>query len=272
MAGGRRSPLARLTLVAFVGLLDEPSAGQYPSQVNTRVNFFEKNIQINCRSRCHAVTPTMTSLLTLTQQPIVIHLKMEERALRPWRKSARNFSNIPPNEVEKLWLVKEIILFGETAANLAKAYGLSRKSLVRWVGAYKERGIMHQSGGKPPILTDAMKENIISEMTGNEFEKTVTEFQEIVQTAHVKDVMSYSPTPDFQIGKISRRSISRIQSNMGIRNGNAEQTTDARSKACADKINAISTAVAHFLMVPLTRPELMFNADGTSFQTGGGAK
>ena len=65
---------------------------------------------------------------------------------------------------------------------------------------------------------------------------------------------------------------SRIQSNMGIRNGNAEQTTDARSKACADKINAISTPVAHFLMVPLTRPELMFNADGTSFQTGGGAK
>ena len=214
----------------------------------------------------------MTTFLTLTQQPIVIHLKMEKRTLRPWRISARNFCKIPPNEVEKLWLVKEIILFGETAANLAKSYGLSRKSLVRWVGAYKERGIMHKSGGKPPILTDTMKENIISEMTGNEFEKTVTEFQEIVQTAHVKDVMSYSTTPDFQIGKISRRSISRIQSNMGIRNGNAEQTTDARSKACADKINAISTAVAHFLMVPLTRPELMFNADGTSFQTGGGAK
>ena len=75
---------------------------------------------------------------------------------------------------------------------------------------------MHQSGGKPPILTDAMKENIISEMTGNEFEKTVTEFQEIVQTAHVKDVMSYSPTPDFQIGKISRRSISRIQDRKSV--------------------------------------------------------
>ena len=51
-------------------------AGQYPW-----VNFFEKNIQINCSSSCHAVTPTTTSLLALTQHPIVIHLKMEERII-----------------------------------------------------------------------------------------------------------------------------------------------------------------------------------------------
>ena len=33
-------------------------------------------------------------------------------------------------------------------------------------------------------------------------------------------------------------------------------------ESCIDKINAISTAAAHFLMVPLTRPELMFHAEG----------
>ena len=76
---------------------------------------------------------------------------------------------------------------------MAKSYGLSRKSLVRWVGAYKERGIMHKSGGKPPILTVAMKENIISEMTGNEFEKTVAEFQEIADSSRERcDVIFYS--------------------------------------------------------------------------------
>ena len=47
----------------------------------------------------------------------------------------------------------------------------------------------------------------------------------------------------------------------------AEQTTDARERACADKINAISTAVAHHAMSPLTSPYFLFNADGTSFQT-----
>ena len=191
-----------------------PSAGPYPRQDNTRVNFFEKNNQINCMSRCHVVTPTMTSLLTLTQQPIVIHMKMEKSTLRSWRFNARNFCKSPPNESEKLWLVKEIVLFGETAANMAKSYGVSRKSLVRWVAAYKERGIKHKSGGKPRILTVAMKANIISEMTGNVYEKTVAEFEKIVLTAHVKDVMSYTTAPEFQIDKISRRSISRIQSNL----------------------------------------------------------
>ena len=33
----------------------DPSAGQYPSQGNTRVNFFEENNQTKCRSRCYEV-------------------------------------------------------------------------------------------------------------------------------------------------------------------------------------------------------------------------
>ena len=68
---------------------------------------------------------------------------------------------------------------------------------------------MHKSGGKQRILTVAIKANIISEMTGNVYEKTVAKFEKIVQTAHVKDVMSYSTVLKFQIDKISRRSISR---------------------------------------------------------------
>ena len=68
---------------------------------------------------------------------------------------------------------------------------------------------MHKSDGKPQILTVAMKANIISEMTGKVYEKTVAEFEKNVPTAHVKDVMSYSTVPEFQIDKISRRSISR---------------------------------------------------------------
>ena len=68
---------------------------------------------------------------------------------------------------------------------------------------------MHKLGGKPRTLTVAMNANIISEMTGKVFEKTVAEFEKIVPTAHVKDVMLYSTVPEFQIDKIFRRSISR---------------------------------------------------------------
>ena len=57
---------------------------------------------------------------------------------------------------------------------------------------------------------------------------------------------------------------------MKLKVANAEQTTDARAIATADKLNAVSVAAAHFLVMPLTSPHLVINADGTSFQTGGG--
>ena len=55
---------------------------------------------------------------------------------------------------------------------------------------------------------------------------------------------------------------------LDIKLRNAEQTTDARTKATADKINAISVAAPHYLMMPITDPRIIINADGTSYQTG----
>ena len=48
---------------------------------------------------------------------------------------------------------------------------------------------------------------------------------------------------------------------MDMKTGNAEQTTYALEKACADKRNAISTAGGHSMVT--TSSLLMFNADGT---------
>ena len=70
-------------------------------------------------------------------------------------------------------------------------------------------------------------------MTNNVHVKTSVEFEKIVQKAHKKDVMSHSSL-NCQIYQISQRSIKRIQVELGIKDWNAEQTTDARERACAD--------------------------------------
>ena len=46
----------------------------------------------------------------------------------------------------------------------------------------------------------------------------------------------------------SHISLSRIEKESGIKTGNAEQTTDALEKACADKRNAVSIAVGHSMV------------------------
>ena len=42
---------------------------------------------------------------------------------------AQNFSQRAANTVEKLWLVKEMVLHGETAKDLSNLYGIGRKAL-----------------------------------------------------------------------------------------------------------------------------------------------
>ena len=109
---------------------------------------------------------------------------MEERYIRPWRKVARIFSEKPANMIEKLWLVKEIVLHGETAKDLSKLYGIGRKALNRWSKAYKDRGILHGNSGRPTVFPEEVKNDIISAMTNNVHEKTSAEFENIVQEAH----------------------------------------------------------------------------------------
>ena len=140
---------------------------------------------------------------------------MKERGLRPWRKITRNFSDRAANTVEKLWLVKE--MRGETAKDLSKLYGIGRKALNRWSKAYKDRGILHGNLGRPTLFSEEVKKDIIGAMTNNVHEKTSAEFENIVQEAHKKDVMSQSSTPNCQINQISQRSTKRIQVELGIR-------------------------------------------------------
>ena len=96
------------------------------------------------------------------------------------------------------------------------------------------------------------------------------DFRTQMQTEYVKNVVSVTGVADCSVKALSDRTLGRYTKKMNLKVGNAEQTTDARAVATADKLNAVSVAAAHFLMMPLTSPHLVINADGTSFQTGGG--
>ena len=102
---------------------------------------------------------------------------MKERGLRPWRKITRNFRERAANTVEKLWLVKEMVLHGETAKDLSNLYGIGRKALNRWTKAYEEREILHGKSGRPTLFPEEVKKNITGAMTNNVHEKTSAEFE-----------------------------------------------------------------------------------------------
>ena len=86
------------------------------------------------------------------------------------------------------------------------------------------------------------------------------EFEKFVQENHKENINLYSNISACSIQKISHKSLTRIEREMGTKTGNAELTTYDLEKACADKRNAVSVAVGHSMVT--TSSQLMFNADG----------
>ena len=96
-----------------------------------------------------------------------------------------------------------------------------------------------------------------------------SEFGKILQAELVAKRTKETGVAECSIPQISQRITNRNIGKMGLKLGYAEQTTDARAVATANKYNAVTVAVAHHLVMLLTNPHTAINADGTSYQTGG---
>ena len=126
------------------------------------------------------------------------------------------------------------------------------------------------NAGRPNVLTSSSLATLKEDLSRETYNVKTEDFVKKLQKEHVKAVTTATRNASCSIDPVSRRSVGRYMGDLTLKIGNAEQTTDARAKATGDKINAISVAAAHFLMMPLSNPHITINADGTSYQTGGG--
>ena len=126
------------------------------------------------------------------------------------------------------------------------------------------------NAGRPNVLTSSSLATLKEDLSRETYNVKTEDFVKKLQKEHVKAVTTATRNASCSIDPVSRRSVGRYMGDLTLKIGNAEQTTDARAKATGDKINAISVAAAHFLMMPLSNPHITINADGISYQTGGG--
>ena len=172
---------------------------------------------------------------------------------------------------EKQWFISEIADHGKKSSDLAKRYSLDRNLLNRWVARYRKNGKVHGKG-RPTIIGSPIIKELKDLITNKIHNKTTTAFVDDLQSLHQKRMVEETNIAACSVKPVSRRSVGRVVQKMKLKKGKAEQTTDARAIATADKLNSVSIAAAHFLMVPLTSPYLIINADGTAYSTGGGLK
>jgi hypothetical protein len=194
---------------------------------------------------------------------------MVVRLPNPWGRSEPNLSNHEFKLNEKLWLIEEIVYHNGKASILAKKYKMGRNLLNIWVKRYRKNGKIHEVG-RPTIIGSPIMRELKGMLTDKIHNTTTSDFVENLQDLHKKRMVETTNVAACSVKPVSRRSVGRLVEKMKLKKGKAEQTTDARAVATADKLNSVSIAAAHFLMVPLTSPHLIINADGTSYSTGGG--
>jgi hypothetical protein len=190
-----------------------------------------------------------------------------QRLICPWGRHNCKLGGTVLTNSEKTWIIHEMVYHKVLPATLVKKYQFSHKLLNKWVRRYKVCKVVSSKVGRQLLLKSPELRKIKDNMNREVYNTTVPEFRERLELEHVETILKERNIAKVSVDPLSRRSIKRYIDKLGLKKANAEQTTDARSKAVADKLNTVSCAVAHSLMVPMTVPCLMLNSDGTSIQT-----
>lgn len=188
----------------------------------------------------------------------------------PWGKSRPNLLGQKLSLDEKTWMVNEVIAGRTTARELSNKYSVKRKQVNLMVSRFRKNGNLQENVGRPTLIGSPLMKKVRRVVTEGVHNIITSDFISSVQGYHTQSVMEKSNIAECSVRPLSKRSLGRLIKKMKLKKGMAEQTTDARALATADKLNAVSTAIAHYLMVPLTVPQLIINMDATSFETGGG--
>jgi transposase len=191
------------------------------------------------------------------------------RKINPWGRRTVSLGGVKLTLEEKTWLIHEVHYHGVQGAELSRMYSMKKNRLNKWVLKYKNTGKITVDTGRPSLLSSPEYKEFKAQLNKEDYNQTDVEFKDAINKKHKDSVMSQSNIAGCSIPDISARSLNRIKEKLGLKDGNAEQTTNARAVATADQLNAVSTAVAHYLMMPLTSPHITINSDGTSFMTAG---
>jgi hypothetical protein len=191
------------------------------------------------------------------------------RLICPWGRRNVSLGKVVLTMDEKTWLIHEVVHHGVEATFLTEKYSLSAPTFNRWILTYKKAGKVALVRGRPSLMSSPVVRSLKVKLNDEVYNQKVGDFEAKIQEEHVASIQSRLNVHACSIKPMSKRSIDRLTVKMGLKTGNAEQTTNARAIACADKRNAVSTAVAHSIMMPMTSIHLSINADGTSFNTAG---
>ena len=172
--------------------------------------------------------------------------------------------------VEKAGIAQMAMLEENSVLEVALHTGLKVDTIRSWKRA-TEKGVVlsdGSSGGAPKLLNDADRQILMKMVTKpSAYGVSAADYVDQALKLARKNVRSRGRQAN-TLTKISKRTLERLDLDMGLVIKNAEQTTIARARAVADIRNTASFIAAQLLMGSGTHPSLIVNIDATSFTVG----
>jgi hypothetical protein len=170
---------------------------------------------------------------------------------------------------EKRWVANEHILSGKLIIKLSARFSIAVSTIQTWVTKVLKGITQHETAGQPPRLLKRKQEEVFDGITGQEFQKRTPAFVKDIN-AKAKETNILRGIPSGLAKPVSRRTMGKYEKKFVTKTANADKATVARAEARQDVRNAVSFAVMNALVVPMTSPELIINADATQYTVGGG--
>ena len=191
-------------------------------------------------------------------------------ALRsPWGRITPILKGKKLNLDEKRYIAYQINTLNKTPTELSTAYQIGRKVISKYANFVSEGLTLHNTGGAP-VKFDLVSREIITAKLGGE--KRIQKSEEETKVIY-KEEQAATASRRNQSGSQQRspdkRTIVKLEADLGIRTLVAEETTDAREMACANVRNTVST-MAQFNSSSKLAPHaaLQNNFDSTTLQVG----
>lgn len=177
----------------------------------------------------------------------------------------KDLSNVKSfTSAEKKWFGTMISEGKYTVKEIQNRYNLksiaNRKWLEKLARHAKKGEVVKSNPGRPPLLTSEQKIELKEFIKPGVHKRTFEEWSDKANTQ--------ASSNDKKQRTLSKRSLKRLVDELGVKVGNAEETTNSRYEAERSKRNLMSLVVGLGIFASAVNNGLLLNRDATQYEIG----
>lgn len=169
---------------------------------------------------------------------------------------------------EKYCIGKKLYENPKALQSLMNKTGLKERTLYKYRSSYLSNTVLHSSAGRPNKLDDIAEQELKQKLSGEKrIQYSIEEVEDLYADAVSKTAERRNKSKA-QGEQFCKKTLKNTLRKVGANIHNAEETTDAREKACNDIYHFVTFAAMNQAVVPHVKEPLILNFDAKQSKVG----